>query len=218
MDGSQWLIAGTVPGPAFPLFLGNAVSDGRFLVLGGEKVPVVRGTPALYAACACTCATTGAAVPRLMLAGDTGNGAGSRALYAELVRLLPGLSPAGITFHYLYPDVDAQNRILMAVDALERPPVLVADAGYMYAAKMSGYAARYHVFTPDLGELAFLADEKAPHPFYTRGFLLAEEKDVCGLAARACAHGNAAQWLLIKGEADSVVCGGKLMALSLIHI
>jgi hypothetical protein len=32
-------------------------------------------------------------------------------------------------------------------------------------------AAQFDLFTPDVGELAFLADEEAPHPFYTRGFI-----------------------------------------------
>jgi len=35
---------------------------------------------------------------------------------------------------------------------------------------MSGNAQSFDLFTPDAGELAFLADEEAPHPFYTRGF------------------------------------------------
>ncbi len=30
------------------------------------------------------------------------------------------------------------------------------------------------LFTSDVGELAFLADEEAPHLFYTRGFILHE--------------------------------------------
>ncbi|MFO7970579.1 MAG: sugar kinase, partial [Desulfobacterales bacterium] len=54
-------------------------------------------------------------------------------------------------------------------------PTLIADAGFMYAAKMSGLSEAYELFTPDAGELAFLADEEAPHPFYTRGFILHEE-------------------------------------------
>ena len=76
----------------------------------------------------------------------------------------------------------------MAAQALAVPPIMVADAGFMYVAKMSGYADAYDLFTPDLGELAFLADEKAPHPFYTRGFLLAREDDVPPLLQRALEH------------------------------
>jgi NAD(P)H-hydrate repair Nnr-like enzyme with NAD(P)H-hydrate dehydratase domain len=81
-------------------------------------------------------------------------------------------------------------------------PILIADAGYMYVAKMSGRSEEYDLFTPDIGELAFLADESAPHPFYTRGFILHEENHVPDLIARAYAHRNAAQYLLVKGRTD----------------
>ena len=52
-------------------------------------------------------------------------------------------------------------------------------------AKMSGFASAYDLFTPDVGEMAFLADEAAPHPSYTRGFLLQEEERVPELIQRA---------------------------------
>ena len=63
----------------------------------------------------------------------------------------------------------------------------------MYAAKMSGQAASYDLFTPDAGELAFLADETAPHPFYTRGFILHENNKIPDLINRAYSHKNAAK-------------------------
>jgi NAD(P)H-hydrate repair Nnr-like enzyme with NAD(P)H-hydrate dehydratase domain len=85
---------------------------------------------------------------------------------------------------------------------MARRPVLIADAGFMYAAKMSGQAPEYDLFTPDVGELAFLADETAPHPFYTRGFILHEDNRVPDLVARAYAHDNAARFLLVKGSRD----------------
>jgi len=83
-------------------------------------------------------------------------------------------------------------------------PILIADAGAMYAAKMSGNAPLFDVFTPDAGELAFLADEDAPHPFYTRGFILHEDNHVPDLIQRAYAHENAARYLLVKGEMDYI--------------
>jgi NAD(P)H-hydrate repair Nnr-like enzyme with NAD(P)H-hydrate dehydratase domain len=74
----------------------------------------------------------------------------------------------------------------------------------MYAAKMSGAAEDYDLFTPDAGELAFLADEEAPHPFYTRGFILHEEQNIPDLIRRAYEHRNAARCLLVKGRIDYV--------------
>ena len=147
----------------------------------------------------------------MLAAGDAGKGQGSRQVYQELVAILPDLRPRGITFHYLLPDVDWHNRILMAAQALSKLPVMIADAGYMYAAKMSGYAEHYDLFTPDIGELAFLADESAPHPFYTRNFLLADEEQAEELIARAYAGTNAAQHLLVKGRVDRYAHNGMIL-------
>jgi hypothetical protein len=141
------------------------------------------------------------------------SGGGSAQIYRYLVESGVDLSVySGFTFHYLQPDVDWHNRILLAIEALLTQPLLIADAGYMYVAKMSGYAGSYDLFTPDAGELAFLADERAPHPFYTRGFLLHEENHVPDLIARAVSQGNAARNLLVKGQADVVVSDGKIVA------
>ncbi len=83
-------------------------------------------------------------------------------------------------------------------------PILIAYAGFMYAAKMSGQSNAYELFTPDAGELAFLADEKAPHPFYTRGFILHDENRIPDLISRAYEHKNTARYLLVKGREDHV--------------
>ena len=74
----------------------------------------------------------------------------------------------------------------------------------MYAAKMSGQSEVYELFTPDAGELAFLADEEAPHPFYTRGFILHDENRIPDLITRAYHHENAARYLLVKGREDYI--------------
>ena len=52
--------------------------------------------------------------------------------------------------------------------------------------------------------MAFLADEEAPHPFYTRGFILHEEMRTPALIERAYQHENAAACLLVKGQPDYV--------------
>ena len=188
------------------------VRGGMLHLADGKSIPVQRGTAALAATALLACEALDYEPPRLLLAGDIGSGAGSRALYAWLTEHVEPLAPEGLTFHYLFPDVDWHNRVLMAIQAMQAAPLLVADAGFMYVAKMSGYADAYDLFTPDLGEMAFLADEKAPHPFYTRGFLLAEEEDIPALLARAQAHGNCPANLIIKGRADHIVCDGQLTA------
>ncbi|MDY0374289.1 MAG: NAD(P)H-hydrate dehydratase [Desulfobacterium sp.] len=220
----MFAVVGTVPDEDFPLVSGKVTMDGDKICIQGHSVPVNRGTPALLAAAIKTCETLNSNLPFGCLVGDIGKGAGSRRLYATLVEQLtsfdsgPGdsqlktdkRSETGtdlnvFVFHYLQPDVDWHNRILMAMEKMRKRPVLIADAGFMYAAKMSGFAAEYDLFTPDAGELAFLADEAAPHPFYTRGFVLHEENKIPELIARAYEHENAARCLLVKGKTDYVV-------------
>lgn len=211
----MWCIVGTVPQADFPLTFGPYTVDEGKLHIQGMSIPVERGTAALAAAAWLTCEALGSAEkPHVLLAGDTGNGAGSRAMYAWLVENLPQWERVagqdvlyGLTFHYLFPDVDWHNRVLLAIQTLTPQPLLVADAGYMYVAKMSGYADAYDLFTPDVGEMAFLADENAPHPFYTRGFLLATEDDIPSLVTRAYSHGNCPRNLIVKGSKDYVVQG-----------
>ncbi len=195
-------IIGTVPDETFPLVEGPVVLEDGHISVGGLRVAINRGTPALLAAAVRAGEVLGLAPPTAFLVGDVGQGKGSRRLYEYLTGVLPSGGFDVLAFHYLQPDVDWHNKVLFSIEAAPRRPFLIADAGFMYAAKMSGQAEAYDLFTPDVGELAFLADEEAPHPFYTRGFILHEENRIPDLIAWAYSHGNAARCLLVKGEKD----------------
>ncbi|MFO7875180.1 MAG: NAD(P)H-hydrate dehydratase [Desulfovermiculus sp.] len=197
-------VIGTVPEDDFPLVCGRAEFGASGLRIEGKYIDVNRGTPALLAAACLMLQTLGQEPPLAFLVGDTGLGHGSRRLYAHLAEHMADHAPSSMVFHYLQPDVDGHGRVLLAVQDLKIRPKLIADAGFMYAAKMSGQSSEYDLFTPDAGELAFLADEKAPHPFYTRGFILSEDNKVPSLITRAYAHANAARYLLVKGSMDYV--------------
>jgi len=197
-------VVGTVPDPDFPLSVGRVNMAGTRLSIDGIPVPVNRGTPALLAAMINAMKVLGPDEITGFIAGDTGLGRGSRRIYQYLVEHGAETDFKAIVFHYLQPDVDWHNRILFMLNDLRKTPVLIADAGFMYAAKMSGQAPEYDLFTPDVGELAFLADETAPHPFYTRGFILHDDNRVPDLVTRAYMHGNAAKNLLVKGASDFV--------------
>jgi NAD(P)H-hydrate repair Nnr-like enzyme with NAD(P)H-hydrate dehydratase domain len=197
-------IVGTIPNPDFPLVTGEVTLKGERVYVEGHPAPVNRGTPALMAAAIQCLDVLGLPKPHGYLAGDIGLGDGSRRLYEHLVTHLPQSEFQAITFHYLQPDVDWHNKVLFAIEKIRKRPKLIADAGFMYAAKMSGSAEDYDLFTPDAGELAFLADEEAPHPFYTRGFILHEDHNIPDLIRRAYAHRNAARRLLVKGRIDYV--------------
>ncbi|MEA3464555.1 MAG: NAD(P)H-hydrate dehydratase [Thermodesulfobacteriota bacterium] len=204
-------IIGTVPTKNFPLHAGEVSLTGNQLCLDQQQIPINRGTPALIAAAIKTAQTLGRPMPFTYLVGDIGQGHGSRRLYDYLVQQLPQTDFQTIVFHYLQPIIHYHSQIVAAIDQMPKKPCLIADAGYMYMAKMSGQASVYDLFTPDVGELAFLADEEAPHPFYTRGFILEEENRVPDLISRAYLHNNAAQNLLVKGQRDCLAnCNGIL--------
>jgi hypothetical protein len=197
-------IVGTIPLERFPVATGEVSLTDNELCICGNRVPVNRGTPALLAAAIKAGEFLGLSGPYGYLVGDIGLGEGSRRLYEYLTLHLAQSDFESITLHYLQPDVNWHNRVLTTLDETVRRPRLIADAGFMYGAKMSGKSLHYDLFTPDIGELAFLADEEAPHPFYTRGFILHEESRVPDLISRAYAHKNAARHLLVKGEKDYI--------------
>jgi len=197
-------IVGTIPHKDFPLVAGKVTLEDNDICIQGKRGSVNRGTPALLAAAIKTSEALGQPPPFGYLVGDIGLGHGSRRLYEYLTRHLGESDFHTITFHYLQPDVDWHNRVLFAIEEMARRPILIADAGFMYAAKMSGQAEVYDLFTPDAGELAFLADETAPHPFYTRGFILHNENQIPDLIARAYRYNNAPRYLLVKGKQDYV--------------
>ncbi|WP_353685139.1 NAD(P)H-hydrate dehydratase [Thermodesulfovibrio sp. 3907-1M] len=204
-------VIGTVPEEDFSVISGKAQLEDNFLIVKGRKISIQRGTPALIASACKLLEISGKAEPYVYLAGDTGKGYGSRRLYEFFVREIKNHEFDTLTFHYLMPDADWCNKILLAIRELNKQPFLIADAGFMYAAKMSGNASCFDLFTPDPGELAFLADEEAPHPFYTRGFLLHDESRVEELIERAYKHENAAKYLLVKGRADYIVKQGRII-------
>lgn len=200
-------VVGTVPEPEVGVVAGPARMQGGGLEVDGRSFGVNRGTPALLAAALAAAKVVGGQEVFAYLVGDIGTGQGSRKLYAHLAGHLPGQRFSVMAFHYLQPDVDGHGQVFLAVGEMAARPLLIADAGFMYAAKMSGHAPDYDLFTPDAGELAFLADHKAPHPFYTQGFILHQEDQVPGLITRAYAHGNAARRLLVKGKRDYLAAG-----------
>lgn len=200
----MFAIVGTIPDRYFPLKAGPVHWQDDVPSIENRPFPVNRGTPALLAAAIRAGQVLGLPAPYAFLVGDIGLGDGSRRLYEFLSHQLQDGQFQTLTFHYLQPDVDWHNKVLFAIEDMKTRPILIADAGFMYAAKMSGQAPAYDLFTPDVGEMTFLADEEAPHPFYTRGFILHEQNKIPGLVTRAYEYNNAARYLLVKGEKDHV--------------
>ena len=197
-------LVGTIPEKDFPLVHGPVTLEGENIYLGGSRIAINRGTPALIAAAAETLSYLGCPGPYCYLVGDIGSGEGCRQLYRYLTRSIGEHSFKTLALHYFQPDVTLFKEMLAAIMALPVHPTLIADAGFMYVAKMGGDAAQFDLFTPDAGELAYLADEKAPHPFYTRGFMQQDEELVPAHIPQTFRHNNAATYLLVKGASDYI--------------
>lgn len=208
----SWLIVGTVALEGLPILDDLCFLEDGKLRVGTVELSINRGTPALIAFACETARSLGISPPRSLLAGDIGKGDGSEKVYRHLCETLPNRREDLIVFHYLMPDVYWLHQIMNKLDDLSHRPRLVADAGFMYVAKMGGCAPAFDLFTPDLGEMAFLADESAPHPFYTRGFLLDESRNVPELVKLAYDHENAPRHLLVKGSVDYVASKDKILS------
>ena len=205
------LLAGTLPTTDTELHTGTAGLQGNSLTIGNKIVPLNRGTASMIGAACAVAHYFGDSPPQCVVAGDIGKRSGSRLIYRYLSRHLPKAGATILGLHYIIPDIGLHNQVMMAIRKMSPRPCLIADSGFMYVAKASGQAAFYDLFLPDLGELAFLADDKASHPAYTRGFLTKLEDDPTRLIEHAYDTGNTAQNLCVKGKTDYICNNGKLV-------
>jgi NAD(P)H-hydrate repair Nnr-like enzyme with NAD(P)H-hydrate dehydratase domain len=91
---------------------------------------------------------------------------------------------------------------------------LIADAASMYAAKAAGLAGGFDVFTPDLSEIAFLADPEATHPAYIDKHLFesCDTATVPDMIEMAYKNKGAARYLLVKGKNDFIADNNGVLA------
>ncbi|WP_258359674.1 NAD(P)H-hydrate dehydratase [Moorella sulfitireducens (nom. illeg.)] len=206
------LIAGTVPVTDMPMVYGRVEREGGNLRVDGHSLPCTQGTMALVSAALATTSHLELEPPRVLLAGDIGTGKGSRLIYQYLIEHIGELAPDVLALHYCQPIVTLMQRFYTAVEKCRLRPVLIADAGSMYAAKAAGLAPHFDLFTPDPSEIAFLADPDAVHPAYIKRHLF---EDACArvpeLIKSAYDYGGAAKCLLVKGAVDYIVRDGIIL-------
>lgn len=207
------LIAGTFPDTDLPLTVGEVRVEDGHLVVDGCRLPCMQGTGAMLSAAAAVARYLALAPPHAVVAGDIGEGTGSRAIYQYLIDHVNALAPDVLALHYWLPDMELTRRLCDAVDRCDTRPVMVADAASMYSAKAAGLAPSFDIFTPDATEMAFLADPDATHPAYiARHLFHTDITQTPRLVETACTNGNAAGLLLVKGAVDYVVRHGDIMA------
>ena len=205
------LLAGSVPIDKMPLTIGPVDYSPDGITVDGQPLPINRGNEAMMTAACIACDHFGVERPVGMVAGDIGTRQGSEAIYNHLAKHLPEMGVDVMTLHYVMPDIKLNNKVVETIKKMKNKPVLIADAGSMYVAKAGGHAEFYDIFTPDLGEVAFLADEKADHPSFTRGFIFHMESDTPELIRRAYEAGNAPPTMFVKGKTDYVCHNGKIV-------
>ncbi|MCW4010346.1 MAG: sugar kinase [Candidatus Bathyarchaeota archaeon] len=206
------VVVGTIPIKDMPLTTDFCEYSHEKLKGGNLDLPLINGTSALVATAAAACNALELPKPYAVLAGDIGTGEGSNLIYRFLRESFkPTSEKTVITMHYIKPNVLYARD---AVKALKKRAntTLIADAGSMYVAKAAGLAKDFDLFTPDSGEMAFLADPEAMHPAYVRSFIFDAVNDVPALIQQAYQNGNAAKALLVKGVTDYIVDEGKIVA------
>ena len=207
------LIAGTVPVKGLPLTMAKVRAEGESLVIDSHHIPCTQGTGATISASLAATDYLKLEPPQVLVAGDIGKGKGSREIYEYLIQGVGELSPAVLVLHYCLPDMALMRRLCQSIRGCGKRPLMVADAGSMYAAKAAGLATEFDIFTPDATELAFLADPGATHPAYINRHLF--DTDIARLPrliVDAYRHRNAAKLLLVKGATDYIVRDGDILA------
>jgi NAD(P)H-hydrate repair Nnr-like enzyme with NAD(P)H-hydrate dehydratase domain len=206
------LICGTVPQINLPLTLGEVIFKEERLLINGVEIPCKQGTAALVSSACVTVQHLKKAPPQVILAGDNGMGKGSHLLYDYLIKNLPTISPDILVLHYILPVMGLMKKVCEAAAKCKKKPVMIADASSMYAAKAAGLAPFFDIFTPDLCEMAFLADADTVHPAYISRYLFsAEILQAQELIAAAYRQKSTAKILLIKGAVDHVVEDGNII-------
>jgi hypothetical protein len=203
------LIAGTIPCKGESLITGCAEVKGEQLRVDGYEIPCTQGTAAMVSAAAITTNYLGIDTPNVILAEDVGNGRGSKELYKYLTENMTNISPRILTLHYFLPIMLLMERLVESCEKCDKRPTLIADAGAMYAAKAAGLASKFDVFTPDIGEMAFLADPDVTHPAYIRYYLCGA--NISKLIVDAYNQNNLANTVIVKGEVDYIVRNGEIL-------
>jgi hypothetical protein len=205
------LIAGTLPDKDLPLIFGEVKRDGDCLSVDGNSFSCTQGTGAMVSAALATTEYLGLESPYALLAGDIGQGKGSREIYGYLTDHIGRLAPRVLALHYWLPDMGLTQQLCTAIEKCAQKPVLIADAASMYSAKAAGLAPFFDIFTPDAAEMAFLADPNATHPAYVRFMMYDNIGQMPELIGAAYENKNAARLMLVKGSVDYIVNNGEII-------
>ena len=122
------------------------------------------------------------------------------------------MGPSTVTLHYILPLRNEFLGFVEMADYWAKRPFLIADAGALLIAKATRVCQKFDLFTPDAGEISFLADPEAGHPAYVKSALFeVDTTEVPILIAQAYSAKNAPRYLLVKGPTDFIADNGKIV-------
>ncbi len=206
------LLAGAMPIENLPLTIGEVRREGDFLVIGDQRMPRTQGTGAMISAAMTVTSFLRTEAPHALVVGDIGDGKGSREMYQYLIDNIAEISPRVLTLHYCLPIMGLTKKLCQSVARCARRPLMIADAGAMYAAVAVGLSKEFDVFTPDPSEMSYLADPNASHPAYIRRHLFGvDSTQTPELVASAYQNGRAPKYLVVKGRIDYIVRDGNIV-------
>ncbi|MCL2140249.1 MAG: sugar kinase [Dehalococcoidia bacterium] len=210
------LLVGTIPMEDMPLTYGPVRYQPDKLTIGDytlEGQYVTLGTAAMISSASATSQAIGSDAPYALVVGDTGMGDGTMKLLKYLVDEMATMKPGVITLHYILPTRDPFINFVNTAHSQEKRPFLIADAGALLNAKAVKMATKFDLFTPDPGEISFLADPEAAHPAYVQHFIFSvDQTEVPKLSKDAYDHGDAPRYMLVKAPTDHIIVEGKVVA------
>jgi len=205
-------IMGTLPFNEMGLKAGKATFEGGRLKVEDFEVTPSLGTSVMVASACITCEALNLKSPYFVTSGDIGDGKRSKELYQYVAANLGTLDVTVLAMHYIMPDIPGMRNILNSLREARKEATVIADAGAMYAAKAADLAQKIDIFTPDAGEMAYLADPKATHPAYVEHLLFElDATEVVTLIRKAYETRNTPKILLVKGPVDYIVEDGEVV-------
>ncbi|MDG7028199.1 MAG: sugar kinase [Nitrososphaerota archaeon] len=209
------MLSGTLPTADGDIMVGPVKYGRGSMHIGERSIPeeaLSIGATAMMAAAAVVAEAIGEEPPMAVVSGDLGDGAGSRKVYRFLTEEAGGIGASVVTLHYVLPLRTEFLDFVEMADYWEKRPFLIADAGALLIAKATGLCTKFDLFTPDAGEMAFLADPDAGHPAYVKASLFeVDTMEVPRLIAEAHAANNAPRYLAVKGPVDYVAEDGRVI-------
>jgi len=209
------LLVGTMPIEDMPLTYGQCKYEKDKLIIGEytlEHKYVTIGTAAMISAASATCQALDIQEPYALAIGDTGMGEGTLEMFKYLNDEIEKIKPKVLTIHYILPSREQFIKLVEKVDAMDEKPFLIADAGALLNAKAIGLSKKFDLFTPDPGELSFLADQDAAHPAYVQHFIFeVDNTDVARLSKEAYEHGDTPRYMVVKAGIDHIIVDGEVI-------